>query len=126
MNEKIEKDGTGKLQNSADIAKTADSTAAACAQTPPDASSDRASRIVPAKITAITSSAHNTISLRNVREYWRIYRYILHALEAISTYVIAHTAVRRTCSARFLRNPNRHTATTTRLITQTASSWKKP
>lgn len=41
--------------------------------------------IVPTKITAITSSAHNTISLRNVREYWRIYRYIRHALEAIST-----------------------------------------
>lgn len=47
MNEKIEKDGTGKLQNS--IAKTADSTAAACAQTPPDASSDCASGTIPAE-----------------------------------------------------------------------------
>ncbi len=46
MNEKIEKDGIGKLQNSADIAKTADSTAATCAQTSADA--DRASRTIPA------------------------------------------------------------------------------
>ena len=41
MNEKTEKDGTGKLQNSADIAKTADSTAATCAQTSADAAADR-------------------------------------------------------------------------------------
>ena len=46
MNEKIEKDGIGKLQNSADIAKTADSTAATCAQISADA--DRASRTIPA------------------------------------------------------------------------------
>lgn len=46
MNEKIEKDGTEKLQNSAGIAKTADSTAATCAQTSADA--DRASRTIPA------------------------------------------------------------------------------
>ena len=47
MNEKIEKDGTGKLQNSADIAKTEGSTAATCAQTSADA--DRASRTIPAE-----------------------------------------------------------------------------
>ena len=41
MNEKTEKDGTGKLQNSAGIAKTESSTAATCAQTSADA--DRAS-----------------------------------------------------------------------------------
>lgn len=48
MNEKTEKDGTGKLQNSADIAKTADSTAATCAQTSADAAADRVSRTIPA------------------------------------------------------------------------------
>ena len=46
MNEKTEKDGTGKLQNSAGIAKTESSTAATCAQTSADA--DRASRTIPA------------------------------------------------------------------------------
>ena len=46
MNEKIEKDGTGKLQSSAGIAKTEGSTAATCAQTSADA--DRASRTIPA------------------------------------------------------------------------------
>ena len=40
MNEKTEKDGTGKLQSSAGIAKTEGSTAATCAQTSADA--DRA------------------------------------------------------------------------------------
>ena len=46
MNEKIEKDGTEKLQSSAGIAKTEGSTAATCAQTSADA--DRASRTIPA------------------------------------------------------------------------------
>lgn len=46
MNEKTEKDGTGKLQSSAGIAKTEGSTAATCAQTSADA--DRASRTIPA------------------------------------------------------------------------------
>ena len=46
MNEKTEKDGTGKLQSSAGIAKTESSTAATCAQTSADA--DRASRTIPA------------------------------------------------------------------------------
>ncbi len=46
MNEKTEKDGTGKLQSNAGIAKTEGSTAATCAQTSADA--DRASRTIPA------------------------------------------------------------------------------
>ena len=43
---KQKKAGTGKLQNSAGIAKTEGSTAATCAQTSADA--DRASRTIPA------------------------------------------------------------------------------